>query len=327
MPEAVWIAWENQVRNKSLSARLGVELHVLLSGRSRLARYAVCSWKSLWIIREHRPSVVFAPNPSVVLAYLMILLKHLFKFRLVIDAHHAGIVAPTGNRLIQHALNACNRRADLVIVTNAEHGNHVQKIGGCAIVCQDPLPDIGKYATTGGEQSKQIFFICSFSIDEPYADVFRAADILKDEGYVFWVPGDFRKARVNPLDWPHVRFMGYVPEPEFYGRLAESQVVVDLTTAENCLVCGAYEAMALEKPLITSKTSALQEYFTGGTVFVDHRPQTIAEGVRLAYERRSELRRQIKDWKKQAETDNATRVEAIRALLSLPERKAVNRIS
>jgi glycosyltransferase involved in cell wall biosynthesis len=261
---------------------------------------------------------VFAPNPSIVLAYLLLVLRSIFGYTLVIDAHYAGVVAPGGGTLFQKVLDCCNRWADLVIVTNEEHRRHVEAIGGRSLLCEDPLPDIERYARTQSEESRAVFVICSFDIDEPYADVLRAASILRQEGYVFLISGDFRKAKIDPSEWPHVRFLGYVPEPEFYGRLADSQVVVDLTGQEDCLVCGAYEAMTLEKPLVTSRTKALQRYFTAGTVFVDHRPPTIAEGVRVAYERRSQLRQAIRDWKTRAAMDNAGKIAAIRAWLNLP---------
>ena len=321
MPSAIWIAWENQIRNKTLSRRLGVELHVLSSKRTRLMRYAVCVPKSAMLIWRCRPSVVFAPNPSIVLTYLLMLLKYVFRYRFVTDAHYAGIVAPHGNKLFQKALDFCNRQADLVIVTNEEHGKHVEAVGGRALVCEDPLPDITRYARTVSEQSKKVFFICSFDIDEPYANAFQAAKILQEEGYVFWVSGNFSKVGIVPAEWPHVKFLGYVPEADFYSHLAESQVVVDLTIQENCLLCGAYEAMVLDKPLVTSKTSALQRYFTGGTVFVDHKAESIVDGVRFAYEKRGELKVQIAKWKSQVVTDNAGKIETIRAMLNLVQQE------
>jgi hypothetical protein len=319
MPASIWITWENQIRNKSLSTRLGAELHVFSSKRARLVRYAVCVARTIFLLWRRRPSVVFAQNPSIVLTYLLILLKSPFKYTFVSDAHYAGVMAANGNRLFQKALDFCNRRADFVIVTNEEHGKHVEAAGGRALVCEDPLPDLGKYAKPGSEQSKKIFFICSFDIDEPYMDAFEAARILQEDGYVFWVSGNFNKAGIKPAAWPHVRFLGYMPEAEFYSHFAESQVVVDLTNQENCLVCGAYEAMTLEKPLVTSKTLVLQNYFTGGTVFVDHKPESIASGVRLAYEKKNELQLQIREWKRRVVTDNAKKIETIRVLLKLGE--------
>lgn len=317
MPAALWITWENQIRNKSLSDRLGVELHVLSSKRMRFVRYAACIFRTVNLILIHRPSAVFAQNPSIVLTYLVMLLKYVFRYTFVTDAHYAGIMAPSGNRLLQMALDFCNRRADLVIVTNEEHGKYVEKIGGRALVCEDPLPNIGRYARNVNEQAQKVFVICSFDVDEPYVDAFHAARILQEEGYVFWVSGNFNKSGIVPVEWSHVRFLGYVPEAEFYSHLAESQVVVDLTTQENCLVCGAYEAMVLGKPLVTSKTSALQKYFTHGTVFVDHDPESIANGVRLAFEKRVELKRQIEQWKTQVISDNDRKIEVIREVLNL----------
>ena len=156
MPEAIWITWENQIRNKSLSGRLGVELHVFSSKRMRFVRYAVCVSSTVILIWTHRPSVVFAQNPSIVLTYLVMLLKYVFRYTFVTDAHYAGIMAPDGNRLFQKVLDFCNRLADLIIVTNEEHGNHVEAIGGRALVCEDPLPDIVKYAGTVIELSKKV---------------------------------------------------------------------------------------------------------------------------------------------------------------------------
>jgi len=61
----------------------------------------------------------------------------------------------------------------------------------------------------------------------------------------------------------------------------------------------------------------LQKYFTSGTVFVDHDPESIANGVRLAFKKRVELKRQIAQWKSQITADNARKIEAIRAVLNL----------
>lgn len=317
MPTAIWITWENQIRNRSLSARLGADLHVITSKRARLVRYIICTTQSALLILRNRPSIVFAQNPSIILTLLMILLKYLFKYTFVTDAHYAGVIAPNGNLLFQTVLNFCNRHADFVIVTNETHVKYVEAVGGRALVCEDPLPDIEQHASLSSEQEKKVFFICSFDIDEPYTVVFEAAEILRKEGYIFWVSGNFNRVEITPSEWPHVQFLGYVPESEFYTHLAESQVVIDLTTQDNCLVCGAYEAMALDKPLVTSKTSALQKYFTSGTIFVDHDPESIANGVRLAYNLKDELKRQIYEWKTQIVAENSRKIESIRATLSL----------
>ena len=52
--------------------------------------------------------------------------------------------------------------------------------------------------------------------------------------------------------------------------------------------------MFMEQPLITSDTAALRRYFTRGTVFVDHTPDSIAAGVEYALSHQKELRVEAK---------------------------------
>ena len=269
------------------------------------------------LIERRRPDIVFAPNPSIVLTCLLLALKFVLGYRFATDAHYAGIVATNGSWMVQKVLDFCNRHADLVIVTNEEHQRYVRSIGGSAVVCEDPLPDIQRYAKDVDEKTKRIFCICSFDVDEPYVEIFHAAEILQAEGYSFYVSGNYKRAGVVREQWPHVNVLGYVSVEEFYLRLAESQVVVDLTMQENCLLCGAYEAMALNKPLVTSKTMVLQEYFTGGAVFVRHEPEAIAEGIRKAYNKRGELKQEIEEWKRDAHAKNRDRIEKIRRFMNL----------
>jgi glycosyltransferase involved in cell wall biosynthesis len=317
--KAIWIAWETQIRNVSMSGRLGVELYVLLDKRGRFMRYLSCSRRTVAILWRERPTVVFAQDPSIVLTLLLVAMKRIFKFAFVTDAHFAGVVAPGGGRIFQAALDFANRAADLVIVTNEDHRHQVEAIGGSAMVCEDPLPDVERYLDRGisGDGRKRVFFICSYDVDEPYEATLLAARLLKTEGYDFAVSGNYRKAGIDPGNWPEVEFIGYVSAEEFYTRLATSQVVIDLTNQDNCLLCGAYEAMTLEVPLVTSNTPALRNFFKAGTVFVKHSAEAIAEGVRLAIARRNELRPQIREWKEMARRDNDLKIGLIREKMGM----------
>lgn len=319
MKRCVWIAWEDQIRNVSMSSGLGAKLFVLLSSRGRLMRYMSCSCRTVAILWRERPSVVFAPNPSIVLTYLLLAMKYAFQYKFVIDAHFAGVVAPRGHRLFQGALDFANRRADLVIVTNDAHKRCVEALGGTSIACEDPLPEIGRYIEFYDDavDRKTAFFICSFDVDEPYLEAFEAARLLRGDGYSFLVSGKYQKAGIDPAVWPEVMFMGFVPTRDFYEKLASSDVVIDLTNQDNCLLCGAYEAMALEKPLVTSNQPALRDYFAAGTVFVEHSAEEIAAGVRSAYEKRGALRAEIKRWKELANQEISRKLESVSQQLEL----------
>lgn len=311
----VWITWENQVRNRSMTSHLGVPLFAILSAKARMARYAQCISRTVEVLRDQKPDVVVCQNPSLILTALLLSLRRVFGFKLAIDAHFGGVESYNGSRVLQIALDSCNRAADLVIVTNPAHAHMVSNVGGRAFVCPDPLPDLSKYRGTVSVVDRKCFFICSFDIDEPYCEVFKAAYALWQDGFRLVVSGDYRKVGIETSAYPRVRFLGFVPTDEFYRELFSAQVVIDLTDHENCLLCGAYEAMAASKPLVLSKKRSLQEYFDGGTVFASNEADNIVHAVRQAYEHRSQLTNEAVQWATKAREAMCERVVALREVL------------
>jgi glycosyltransferase involved in cell wall biosynthesis len=83
-------------------------------------------------------------------------------------------------------------------------------------------------------------------------------------------------------DFPRVRLSGFVSHEDYLRMLAKARVVVDLTTREDCLVCGAYEAMALGRPLVVSDTRALRELLQDAAVYAENRASPIAAAVTAA---------------------------------------------
>lgn len=316
-PKAVWITWEHQLRNRSMTAMLDVPLHVISHRGGRFLRYWRCARDTLALVWREQPQVVFAQNPSIVLNYFLLVLRPFFSFRFVTDAHYGGIVAHTGSKTLQKTLDLANRSADLVIVTNARHAAHVQQIGGTPVVCPDPLPDLGGHGAADMPSDKSVFYICSYDIDEPFEAVFQAAELLANDGFTVFASGNYRRAGIDPARYPHVKLLGFVPENDFYRQLFASAVVVDLTDNEDCLVCGAYEAMVAEKPLVTSSTASLREFFNKGTIFTRHDSASIAEAVRVAYRDRERLRDEICAWKVQADEMQQFRKSELMALAGL----------
>jgi glycosyltransferase involved in cell wall biosynthesis len=297
-PKAIWITWETQVRNRSMAKALEVELFEFVYSGNRVIRYVLNVLKTMKVLIAERPRVVFSSNPSVVLALILLHLKVLLRYRYAVDAHFIGVMAFDKGHFFQRVLDYCNRRADMVIVTNEEHADHIRKIGGCPFVCEDPLPEFPEDASTIEEGLRgSILFICSFDPDEPYREVFDAAKFLLKDNLTVYVSGNFNKANIDPEEYPHVNFMGYAPPALFYSYVISVDLILDLTSAENCLVCGAYEAMTAEKPLVTSDTRALRSYFTHGAVYTTHEPERIADAIRSAYENRVGLEEEIRHWK------------------------------
>jgi glycosyltransferase involved in cell wall biosynthesis len=311
----LWLTWENQIRNRSISAALGVPLFEVISSRSRMVRYVSCMIRTIVILWRERPSIVICQNPSLALTIFLLGLRKTFNFKVAIDAHFGGVEAFNGSKVFQRMLDKCNRAADLVIVTNEGHARRIRSLRGKVFVCPDPLPDLSGYRDQAEEIPGKVFFICSFDIDEPFLEVFRAAEILYKERFRIFVSGNYRKAKVTPSDFPEVEFLDFVPEPEFYRHLFSSQVVIDLTDHENCLVCGAYEALEAGKPLVLSRKKALQEYFTGGTVFTANQSEEIATAVRLAHAERSGLADECRKWVSRDRVEMKKRSASLRSTL------------
>lgn len=311
----VWITWERQLRNRSMADKLNVKLYEIVISGNRVKRYLVGVSRTVSIILRNRPQIVFAQNPSIVLTVLLIFVRPLFRYKYIIDSHFGGVEAYRGNKLIQKVLDFCNRVTDLVIVTNAGHEAYVRFIGGKPFVCQDPLPDISRFYCAEEANGKSVLFICSFDIDEPYVNVLEAARGLVDDGFAISVSGNYSKVNIRPEDYPQVNFLGFLPEDLFYRKLFESHVIVDLTTYENCLVCGAYEAMAAEKPLVTSDTLALRQYFDKGAVFSREEPKSISEAIRYAFANRTTLKNEVSKWRERARMENDRKILELRSLI------------
>ena len=184
--DAIWITWENQTRNHSMSTKLGVPLYELISPNTGIRRYLELMWRTFQLIRKHRPSVVFCQNPSIVLAFFCTFLFQTKHRKVVVDEHNAGLFPLEGKSAALNFLaNYVVRHADLLIVSNENLSQHCERIGGKAVVIPDPLPDLTNYEQAADPAPPfQILFICGWGDDEPVEAVFEACKSL--------FPGEFK---------------------------------------------------------------------------------------------------------------------------------------
>lgn len=311
----IWITWENQRRNGSLSKALSIPLFNLSTHKRGIARYLVSSIKTLKILKSENPGILIVQNPSIILATVALLARNVFSYKLVVDAHNAGLFPKEGrSKLMSLWANQLIKRNNLTVVTNESLLNRVESMGGQGFVLPDPLPEI--HAEKSAMQNKNALFICSWAEDEPYLEVIEAAKLISDETIVY-ITGKWEKKKScipNPL--PHnVVLTGFVPNDEFERLLVNASVVIDLTTREDCLVCGAYEALAAEKPQILSETKALRSYFSSGAVFTRNKASNIAEAIEHTLENEQELISEATKHKQTVQTNwNITKSDFLKTL-------------
>ena len=296
MRKRIWIAWLHHRRNLELSRSFETTLHEFIWKGPRFLRYPVLSIRTLLLLLRERPHIVFAQNPSIVLAFLLSLCRPFIHFRLIVDAHNAGLEPMQGrSSLLNFLAKYIIRKSDLTLVTNKALLQIVHRNQGKGYVLPDSIPtfqDIhAKRKQLDGENN--ILFICTFASDEPYREVIQAARLF-DQKTVFYITGKYHKVGLQLDALPdNVRVTGYVPEDEYLSLLVSTDVILDLTTRENCLVCGAYESVAVGKPLIVSDTKALREYFYKGTLYTKNSSQDIAETIQKAIREKQTLTEQI----------------------------------
>lgn len=289
---AIFISWESHTRSKGLAELLGIPLYEILVPGNHLKRYLISAAKTLDLVRKQDPSVVIIQNPSIVLAAISVLFFSKRR-KVVMDAHNAAVYPLEGRHGILNRLAwSLLRKSFLVLVTNDALHREVQALGAKPFVLPDPIPSPRfprSQNTSGDDKTVEVVLVCTWAKDEPYLEFLEAAGLLSSENLKVKMTGKPpERIRSRPLP-ENVELTGFVSKDQYWKLLSEASVIVDLTTRENCLVCGAYEAAAVGVPCVLSDTEAARKMFTGGYAFVKNEPRAIAEGILSATRNRGEL--------------------------------------
>lgn len=280
-----WITWEDHRRSRELSRRFGAEYLVLNAPGVIGLSHVLLTFKTLITLWKKRKCVIFVQNPSRVLAAVASLFKPILSYPLIIDRHtnfrlNKGISLNPAIWFVIACSELSLRVADLTIVTNPYLKSVVEKKGGRGFVLTDPIPEFSSPVIPRRNPEKfTVFFVCTFSSDEPYHQVIGAAKLL-DNSVTIQISGNYQKVGFTPTDMPaNVELTGFVSNHEYDGLLASADAVMALTSAEWCLVCGGYEAIGAAKPLITSATETLKDFYGQDATFTGHTQQEIASAI------------------------------------------------
>jgi len=242
------------------------------------------------------------------------------KIRVIVDAHTATFEKPWSYPILKNITKLVIRKALIVIVANAELQKVVyQNYGVKPLILEDGVPQIdndeleksqarvnrgSKYAQTHfaksmhsqnglkeleierGMKKFRVAVICSFASDEPIEEIIEAAKILS-ETTSFFITGDSSRLRTELLsEWQHtatnVLFTGFLEKRKYFELLKTVDAIMVLSKRYHNMLSGAHEALALEKPLITSDWPPLRNYVTSGTAFVNNSVKGIVNGVTSA---------------------------------------------
>jgi len=296
----IWITWERQRRSMVLSDEFGAEFHELISSAPRLFRYFILSFKTLRILIKKKPTLIFVQNPSMVLALLACFYRICSSRAVLIIDRHSNFLPVSSSSIINILHKVMSvftlKWSDLTIITNEYLKRYVISLGGKAYVLEDKIPTLHKKNEIHLKGDFNVVCICSFDMDEPFEEVFKAAELLSSDIYIY-VTGNYNKiSNKNILSSlpANLVLLGYLNDTDYVDHLYSADALLVLSEWEHTLLCGAYEGVSVEKPLILSNKKDLLNYFRSGAIATENDANSIAEAVETSVEKRTLLSKQIK---------------------------------
>ena len=328
---ALWVSWNTHRRTTGLCAAWGVPLHVFRSKRHGLGRWIEQAAETHRLLRRHKPEILFVQNPSLALTVLAVLTRRRFGYYLVVDAHNEGVRPfDRPGAFVGWLTRRLLKSADVTIVTNAALMKDVSIAGGRALVLPDslPVPPLLVPTTRAIRNAADVVVIASFRSDEPIVAIIAAAAAMPEISFAF--SGDARRFREKTAPLPaNVRFTGFLPDHLYWQLLLQARVICDLNLKPDCLVCGAYEGLALAKPLVLSDNPPTREIFGPAAILTRSAPEEIESALRAALEQRDRLEANARELRKtfraRWQTQAAATWDAIRAGAAAASRQTPGR--
>jgi glycosyltransferase involved in cell wall biosynthesis len=241
-------------------------------------KYLSQTFKTLAILFRHRPNVVLVMTPPVVACVPVWIYAKLTGTQYVIDAHSGAFIDERWkSTLFLHKF--FSRAAAATVVTSEYLAGIVQGWGGKTKIVTDVPVCFAAPTAVKLKPAVNMMFVSTFTRDEPLDIFLRSAALTPD--VQFHVTGRLKDADPTLVAGSpqNVRYTDYLSNSEYVGLLLASDAVICLTTADHTMQRGAYEAVYLGKPVITSDFRILRDSFHIGAVYVQNTPQSIAEGV------------------------------------------------
>ncbi|MDZ7265869.1 MAG: glycosyltransferase [candidate division KSB1 bacterium] len=282
----LFVSWaENCSRSDNLARLLGGSSRMIYAGRlgsnyfTVTLKYLVQMWMTWRLLRHERPRVVLVMVPPVFICVPVYLYCRLTGAGYLTDTHTAAFTMARWKPLL--FLNAWfYRRALGNIVTNEHLARQVEKWRAPVVVIGDlpvQFPRIAEFPLNG---RFAVAVVCSYNPDEPLDHIWEAARQLPEVD--FYVTGKVKDAPARLLDHKpdNMNLTDFLPLEQYAGLIKGCHAVMVLTTRDHTMQRGAYEALALGTPIITSDWPLLRETFDQAALYVDNSPAGIVAGVR-----------------------------------------------
>lgn len=285
-PKTVFISWADDCsRSDTIARELGGKSFMVYSAFwgsnyvTILFKYTVQFFRTVFILVRERADIVFVMTPPTIACLPVWCFCKVSKLKYVIDAHTGSFLLPPWSRLTGlHRF--FSKSALATIVTNDKLANIVSDWGAKALIVPDVPVSFADIEEFDLQPGCCMAYINSFTIDEPLNLLLEAATRVPN--VTIYITGDTSNCSENILrDAPkNVIFTGFLSRAAYAGLVVGCQSVICLTNLDYTMQRGAYEAIYLGKPVITSNFGVLRDNFPVGTVFVDNDVTSIVDGIK-----------------------------------------------
>jgi glycosyltransferase involved in cell wall biosynthesis len=272
-------------------------------------RYVAQTAQTLVHLVRIRPRDVLFTNPPFVAGLVLVLPARMLGFRVWADSHSGVFNDPRWTRFAK-ANEWVMRRCAGVIVTNEPLAQLVSKSGCRPLILNYPAIDFRDREPT---DDPALVATLGFNFDEPVDELLEAARRAPHVRLVVTGPAPPSLMTKAP---PNCTITGWLRRRDYERALAEARGVVCLTSREDTMQTGAYEALQYALPMMLSGTKALRSFFRRGAIFVeDHDPATLAAGLVRLWDEHEALSEEALRARKEALGRCAREVETLRVAL------------
>lgn len=304
IPKIIFLVWAPaSSRAENISKCLDAHLY-LISYKFRVKLYSPIKYillfaKTMNVLIKEKPRIIICQIPPIfcvlsAIVYLYVINKNA---AIIIDAHTGAFSKPWTylkglNKLVM-------KKASMLIVTNTDLQNTIRlNMRLESMVLEDKIPDFEPssgtlYRSHNNCESFKVAVISSFAYDEPLEEILKAAAQLPT--FLFYITGDNSrvKKRLQDEKTDNVIFTGFLNYADYLSLLLSVDAIMVLTKRDKTMLGGAYESLALQKPLITSNWNCLRQYFNIGTVYVDNSTKQIISAVETVQKKSKQLENEM----------------------------------
>jgi glycosyltransferase involved in cell wall biosynthesis len=304
-------------RCQTLAERLDLDVALMGSTGFRRRwtapfRYPVLAIRSAWLVLRRRPRALIVVSPPFIAGLVLVPLARRLGARVAVDLHSAALLDRSWKPFLAIQHWAC-RAAGAAVVTLPSLAARLEPYGIQTIVLPDPLPEMPGTQAQGPAipgLGPLVVAVCGWGDDEPIEALVEAA-----RGAAWRLAVTGRPTR--RLDLPaNVSLTGFLSPPEYPALLRAADAIVVLTTRDDTLLAGAWEALVVERPLVLSGTAALRATFGPDLTYVAPDADSIRSGVEQVLADPERARDVTVQLRKRFATENERAIAALAAHLA-----------